>query len=153
MWHKNYTILCPKTWHRSKSDGKWKDTNPKKHLEWCTETNKNNNNKFVPLVKIFKWWRKNNCPDTIKYPKGITLEKIIADNISAESQNYEYMVYNTMKNIKDSFGRYIDLGLKIPVYDPGIPTDNLSDSYKFEDYKSFYNKLSRHIKILEENNF
>lgn len=125
----------------NKSDGNWKDTNPKKHLEWCTETNKNNNNRFVPLVKIFKWWRKNNCPVTIKYPKGITLEKIIADNISAESQNYEDMVYNTMKKIKNSFGKYIDLGLKIPVYDPGIPTDNLSDAYK-EDVE--YSQRNRH---------
>ena len=65
----------------NKNDGKWKKTNPKGHIEWCTRINQENHDKFVRIVKIFKWWRKNNCPPNIKYPKGITLEKIIADNL------------------------------------------------------------------------
>ena len=83
----------------NKKDGKWKRTNPKGHIEWCTRINKDNNNKFVRIVKIFKWWRKNNCPDNIKYPKGIALEKIVADNLYDCNNTYENIVFNTMKNI------------------------------------------------------
>lgn len=136
----------------NKKDGNWKKTNPKGHLEWCTKINKENNNKFVRIVKIFKWWRKNNCPDDIKYPKGITLEKIIADNLFDCNNTYEDIVFNTMKNIANFFKPYIDNGIKPFVSDPGIPTDNLSDCYEFEDYKCFYNKLEEHINILDKSN-
>lgn len=137
----------------NKKDGKWKRTNPKGHITWCSEVNKNHYNKFVRIVKIFKWWRKNNCPDDIKYPKGITLEKIIADNLYDCNNTYEDIVFNTMKNIKNKFEYYIKNGIKPFISDPGIPSDNLSDTYKFEDFKLFYDKISTHIKLLEETNF
>ena len=137
----------------NKKDGNWKKTNPKGHIEWCSKVNRENCNKFVRIVKIFKWWRKNNCPDDIKYPKGITLEKIIADNLYDCNNTYEDIVFNTMKNIKNKFEYYIKNGTKPFISDPGIPSDNLSDSYKFEDFKLFYDKISTHIKLLEESNF
>ena len=46
----------------SSKDGSWKVTDPKGHISWSTETNKSNNNEYKPLVKIFKWWRRTNCP-------------------------------------------------------------------------------------------
>ena len=137
----------------NKKDGNWKKTNPKGHIEWCSKVNRENCNKFVRIVKIFKWWRKNNCPDDIKYPKGITLEKIIADNLYDCNNTYEDIVFNTIKNIKNKFEYYIKNGTKPFISDPGIPSDNLSDSYKFEDFKLFYDKISTHIKLLEESNF
>lgn len=137
----------------NKKDGNWKKTNPKGHIEWCSKVNKKNCNKFVRIVKIFKWWRKNNCPDDIKYPKGITLEKIIADNLYDCNNTYEDIVFNTMKNIKNQFEYYIKNGIKPFISDPGILSDNLSDAYKFDDLKLFYDKISMHIKLLEESNF
>ncbi len=137
----------------NKKDGNWKKTNPKGHIEWCSNVNNENCNKFVRIVKIFKWWRKNNCPDDIKYPKGITLEKIIADNLYDCNNTYEDIVFNTMKNIKNQFEYYIKNGIKPFISDPGIPSDNLSDAYKFDDLKLFYDKISMHIKLLEESNF
>lgn len=137
----------------NKEDGNWKKTNPKGHIEWCSNVNKENYNKFVRIVKIFKWWRKNNCPEDIKYPKGITLEKIIADNLYDCDNTYEDIVFNTMKNIKNAFEHYIKNGIKPFISDPGIPSDNLSDSYEFNDFKSFYDKIKVHTKLLEESNF
>lgn len=137
----------------NKKDGKWKKTNPKGHITWCSEVNKNHYNKFVRIVKIFKWWRKNNCPENLKYPKGITLEKIIADNLYDCNNTYEDIVYNTMINIIDAFKLYIENGIKPFISDPGINSDNLSDDYEFNDFKSFYNKIKTHKKLLEETNF
>ena len=137
----------------NKKDGNWKKTNPKGHIEWCTKINKENNDKFVRIVKIFKWWRKINCPDNIKYPKGITLEKIIADNLYDCNNTYENIVFNTMKNITTTFKPYIENGIKLVLSDPGIPIDNLSDCYEFEDFKEFYKKLEKHINTLEKSNF
>ncbi len=137
----------------NKKDGTWKKTNPKGHINWCINMNKDNNDKFVRIVKIFKWWRKNNCPDTVKYPKGITLEKIVADNLYDCNNQYEKIVFNTMKNIQNAYEQYIETGIKPCVSDPGIPSNNLSDSYEFNDFKSFFNKIKTHIKLLEESNF
>lgn len=137
----------------NKKDGTWKKTNPKGHINWCINMNKDNNDKFVRIVKIFKWWRKNNCPDTVKYPKGITLEKIVADNLYDCNNQYEKIVFNTMKNIQNAYEQYIETGIKPFVSDPGIPSNNLSDSYEFNDFKSFFNKIKTHIKLLEESNF
>ncbi|HJJ15400.1 MAG TPA: hypothetical protein OIM60_03135 [Clostridiaceae bacterium] len=137
----------------NKKDGTWKKTNPKGHINWCINMNKDNNDKFVRIVKIFKWWRKNNCPDTVKYPKGITLEKIVADNLYDCNNQYEKIVFNTMKNIQNAYEQYIETGIKPFVSDPGIPSNNLSDSYEFNDFKSFFNKIKTHIKLLEEANF
>ena len=136
-----------------KKDGTWKKTNPKGHINWCINMNKDNNDKFVRIVKIFKWWRKNNCPDTVKYPKGITLEKIVADNLYDCNNQYEKIVFNTMKNIQNAYEQYIETGIKPFVSDPGIPSNNLSDSYEFNDFKSFFNKIKTHIKLLEESIF
>ncbi|MDL2289547.1 hypothetical protein LJB83_02150 [Clostridia bacterium OttesenSCG-928-F22] len=57
-------------------DGLWALTDPKGHIEWSTTVNGDNSNEYKPLVKIMKWWRRENCPESHKYPKGITLEKI-----------------------------------------------------------------------------
>ena len=137
----------------NKKDGKWKKTNPKGHITWCVEVNKKNCNKFVRILKIFKWWRKNNCPENVKYPKGITLEKIIADNLYDCNNKYEDIVYNTMINIVDTFELYIENGIKPFISDPGINSDNLSDDYEFSDFKSFYDKIKTHTKLLKETNF
>ena len=69
--------------------GGWTLTDPKGHIQWSTEINQSNNSEYKPLVKIIKWWRKTNCPDGKKYPKGIALEKIIADNMGDSSASTE----------------------------------------------------------------
>lgn len=137
----------------NKKNGTWKNTNPKGHIEWCSAVNKNNDKKFVRIVKIFKWWRKNNCPETVKYPKGITLEKMIADNLVECNNGYEKIIFDTMKNIENFLQMNIESETKPFISDPGIPYNNLSDSYEFNDFKSFYHKVKRHIKLLEETNF
>ena len=137
----------------NKNNGTWKLTNPKGHLEWCTEMNKKNNNRFVHIVKIFKWWRRVNCPESRKYPKGITLEKIISDNIHDCTDTYENIVYNTMKNIMEYLEPYIEDNNKPFIADPGINTDDLSEEYEFEDFKSFYNKIKLHVNKLNKDGF
>lgn len=76
--------------------GTWTKTDPKGHKSWSTNVNKDNNNEYKPLVKIFKWWRYINCPKEGKYPKGITLEKIIADNLGHSSLSTEDFFIATM---------------------------------------------------------
>ena len=132
----------------------WRITDPKGHISWSTEVNKNNQKKYKPLVKIFKWWRNTNCPTTKKYPKGITLEKIIADNLGDPSLSIEDFLIDTMQNIVNSYIYNCTLVKTMPyISDPSkrISGGNLLEGYLFEDFKAFIEKLKEHIELLNEN--
>lgn len=135
-------------------NGSWIKTDPKGHKTWSTEVNKNNNTEYKPLVKIFKWWRRTNCPDTEKYPKGITLEKIIADNLGDSSLSTEDFFISTIQNIISAYKEdYVDKGINPVISDPSdkIENNDLLAGYKTSDFKAFINKLSEHADILNTN--
>lgn len=121
----------------SSEDGSWSKTNPKGHITWSTEVNEEHNGKFKPLVKIFKWWRRENCPSYERWPKGITLEKIIADNLPEDDGAYEDLVLDTMENIVDSLKDEVDDGLVPTVVDPVLEKNDLSVGYTNGDFRSF----------------
>lgn len=136
----------------SSENGDWKITDPKGHKEWSTEINKNNNNEFKPLVKIFKWWRRTNCPIDKKYPKGITLEKLIADNIGDATLSTEDFLIDTMQKIVDNYADNITNGEMPCVDDPSdyISDNDLLSGYDFDDFKEFVEKIENHLKKLNE---
>ena len=134
-------------------NGGWELTDPKGHKTWSTEVNQDNNNEYKPLVKIIKWWRKEHCPANRKYPKGITLEKIIADNLGDSSSSTENFLIETMDNIISSYKEaYVDLGIMPVIYDPSDKNsqNNLLSGYTFEDFKAFIDKLVEHSNLLND---
>lgn len=135
-------------------NGSWTKTDPKGHKQWSTEVNKNHNTEYKPLVKIFKWWRRTNCPNTKKYPKGITLEKIIADNLGDSSLSTENFLIGTIQNIISAYREdYVDKNKNPIIYDPSekIENNNLLAGYTTDDFKSFIDKLSEHADLLNTN--
>lgn len=131
--------------------GNWTITDPKGHKSWSTEVNFNNNSKYKPLVKIFKWWRRVNCPSDVKYPKGITLEKIIADNLGDSSLSTEDFLISTMQNIISNYKEdFVDKGLNPVIDDPSdkIEDNDLLFKYEISDFSSFIFKLIEHEALL-----
>lgn len=131
--------------------GDWIKTDPKGHKSWSTTINVENNNKYKPLVKIFKWWRRTNCPEDVKYPKGITLEKIIADNIGESTIKTEDMLIETMQNIISAYKEdYVDLEENPVIEDPSekIEGNDLLSGYSENDFKEFILKIEEHIELL-----
>lgn len=140
-------------WICDSESGNWTKTDPKGHKTWSTSVNQENNDKYKPLVKIFKWWRHTNCPDDKKYPKGITLEKIIADNLGDSSLPTEDYLIATMQNIVSAYkSDYIDLD-KLPVIDDPsdkVKGNNLLDGYTVDDFAAFIDMLEEHLNKLNE---
>nr|WP_295681017.1 hypothetical protein [uncultured Lachnoclostridium sp.] len=135
----------------STSDGSWTLTDPKGHKKWSTDVNVKNSGQYKPLVKIFKWWRRVNCPDNIKYPKGITLEKIIADNIADATQSTENLLVGTMQNIITAYKEdYVNQEMIPIIEDPTITTNDLMAGYLFDDFKNFIEKIDEHLLILND---
>ena len=129
----------------------WSVTDPNGHKKWSTSINQDNNEKFKPLVKIFKWWRRKHCPEDIRYPKGITLEKIIADNIGDSSGSIEDLLIETMENIIAEYKEnYADRELVPELDDPSekIDGNNLLAGYSGEDFKDFIYKIDEHLNLL-----
>ena len=140
-------------WIGDLEDGGWTKTDPKGHKIWSTQTNQNNNNAYKPLVKIFKWWRRSNCPGNLKYPKGITLEKLIADNLGDTSASTETLLIGTMENIVSAYKEaYADIGAVPWIEDPSdkIRGNNLLEGYKADDFSAFIYKLDKHLKLLND---
>lgn len=131
--------------------GNWTLTDPKGHKAWSTEVNKENDAKYKPLVKIFKWWRRTNCPSDRKYPKGITLEKIIADNIGDYTLSTENFLIETMQNIISAYKEsFVSVGINPVIDDPSdkvIGNDLLSD-YSVKDFSAFIEKIEEHLNLL-----
>lgn len=133
--------------------GTWSVTDPKGHKSWSTSVNQDNNNEYKPLVKIFKWWRRTHCPEDVKYPKGITLEKLIADNLGDSSASTEDFLIETMGNIVAAYKEsYTDQGLVPYLDDPSdkIDSNDLLAGYSAEDFEAFISKLDEHIRLLND---
>jgi len=130
----------------------WTLTDPKGHITWSSEVNADNKMKYKPLVKMLKWWRRTNCPEGIKYPKGLALEKIIADNLPDSELNTENHLIGTMQAIITAYqDDYINVG-DIPVIrDPCLANNNLLSNCCFSDFEAFISKLSEHLELIEEN--
>lgn len=135
----------------SSQDGSWKRTDPKRHISWSSEVNQGFNNNYKPLVKIMKWWRRENCPSWAQFPKGITLEKMIADNLPEPDLTIEERVMQTMANLSTAYADELD-SFRVPfIEDPALSGNNLAAKYRHNDFVQFVNKLDEHLVLLAEN--
>ena len=99
---------------------------------------------------MMKRWRREHCPDKRRWPKGITLEKIIADCFPEGSSLYEELMIGVMENIFDSLSEELGDGGVPVVVDPALPTNNLAASYTEEDFRSFVEGLGESLRILQD---
>lgn len=140
-------------WICDSESGNWTKTDPKGHEDWSTSVNQDNNNNYKPLIKIFKWWRHMNCPDDKRYPKGITLEKIIADNLGDSTASTEDFLIETMENIVAAYKEeYSDKGRLPRIDDPSekIESNDLLAGYKGDDFNAFIDKINDQIRTLND---
>ncbi len=131
-------------------DGSWSKTDPKGHLEWSTQTNEEHNGAYKPTVKILKWWRRGNCPIGERWPKGITLEKIIADCFPEDVSRYEDILIGVFQNIVEEYETDVAMGLVPQIEDPKIPENDLASSYSLSDFQGFIEGIESALEILNE---
>lgn len=131
-------------------DEQWAMTNPERHKSWSTEVNAEADGKYKPLVKILKWWRKENCPEGRKYPKGIVLETLIADNLPDDYGCMEDYVVTTMDNLIVAVDDILETHSAPYVEDPAIDGSNMAEDYNCSDFLSFAEKLREHLETLAE---
>lgn len=124
----------------------WIFTDPRKQVQYTTNMNKTHDNDFVPLVKLFKWWRREFPINTShNHPKGIGMEKIVGDNISDGIHIGETFVL-TIEKMVSAYYLY-DLRDAVPfIADPGDTSSNLLKGFTSSDFRKFYKYLSENAK-------
>lgn len=128
----------------------WEETDPEGHIEWSTDINIENDSAYKPLVKIIKWWRRNNCPTNIKYPKGLALEVIVANNLGNCDLSIEDYLITCFENIVDAYSDDI-INKRVPyLQDPCIENNNLLRNFSFNDFHEFIKKIQEHLTLLGE---
>ena len=129
--------------------GMWLDTNPPAHTTWCTEVNQTAGGRFKPLVKLLKWWKRENFPD-LRRPKGFILETLVAMHMSYTETSYEELFLKLLKEIKSAYAFHVMVGAVPSIEDPGVPGNNVFSAVKFDEFKTFYDYVSKHIVLIED---
>lgn len=124
----------------------WMETNPPRHTSWTTEKNTASDGKFKPLVKEFKWWRRQN-PTVGKKPKGFVVECIVAENMDYYQTNHAELFVGTMEAIVKKYAWSI-LMRQVPfIADPGVPGNSVTYGMTFDSFEGFYNKVKKHAEV------
>ena len=86
-------------------------------------------------MKILKWWRREHCPEGLRWPKGITLEKMVADSFPEETGPYGDLVASVFRSMHDRCSDDLASGIVPFVDDPSLPGNDLAASYSIEDFR------------------
>ena len=124
----------------------WLRTNPPGHTAWTTQANAATGGRFKPLVKLFKWWRREN--KTVgKRPKGFVLEVLAAHHMNAAETHYGELFVGMLESIVASYAYEVSLGIVPSLEDPSMPGNNVLAGLSFAAFEGFYNKVKAHAAI------
>ena len=124
----------------------WRQTNPPRHTSWTTERNAASGGRFKPLVKEFKWWRRQNRTVGRK-PKGFVMECIVAENMDLNETDHAELFVGTMESIVSKYATWISIGQVPWITDPGVSTKSVTDGMTFAAFEGFYNKAKKHAEL------
>lgn len=130
-----------------KSEEQWLVTNPMGHNQWASAVNKKANGNFVPLVKLFKWWRRENLPH-LRRPKGFILEAMVAEHMDYKETSYEELFAKLLEKIRDEYEWTVQVGQVPYLKDPSVPSNNVFSRVKPEEFKRFYDMVDAHAKLV-----
>lgn len=130
-----------------KSEEQWLVTNPMGHNQWASAVNKKANGYFVPLVKLVKWWRRENLPH-LRRPKGFILETLVAAHMDYKETSYEELFAKFLEKVRDEYEWMVQVGQVPYLEDPSVPGNNVFSRVKQEEFKRFYDMADAHATLV-----
>lgn len=124
----------------------WLLTNPPKHTTWTTETNQAAGGRFKPLVKLNKWWRRENRTIS-KKPKGFVIECITAECMDYVETYYGELFVKTLEEIVEKYRLNVDLNIVPTIADPGGSGTPVTNGITPDAFNGFYNKVKKHAEL------
>lgn len=130
-----------------KSEEQWLVTNPMGHNQWASAVNKKANGYFVPLVKLVKWWCRENLPH-LRRPKGFILETLVAKHMDYKETSYEELFAKLLEKVCDEYEWMVQVGQVPYLEDPSVSGNNVFSRVKPEEFKRFYDMVNVHAKLV-----
>ena len=124
----------------------WLLTNPPGHTTWTTRINDLANGHFKPLVKLMKWWRRQN-PTIAKKPKGFVIECITAKCMNYSETYYGELFVQTLENIVNKYAVNVLLNTVPNISDPAGTGNFVTDGITPDAFAGFYNKAKAHAEL------
>ncbi len=124
----------------------WLPTNPPGHTTWTTATNQLAGGRFKPLVKLMKWWRREN-PTVSKKPKGFVIECIAAACMDYQETYYGELFVKTLEEITKRYEINSLLGTVPNIPDPAVPGNYVTTGITPAAFLGFYNKAKSHAEL------
>jgi hypothetical protein len=120
----------------------WRDSAPKEYTQWCRDQGE----EFARTVQMLKRWRDHN-QSVRQAVKSIVLQVMTAANLPGGTADAE-RIAGTLRRIADSLASYPE---EAPaVYNPVLPSENLTDGWRPSDYKNFRKVVSEAAALAEE---
>jgi len=122
--------------------GRWKGTNPPAHNDWSRDQNNAFDGRFKPLVKLFKWWRRENKSG--KRPKGFVLEVLVSKHAPLGETHYGEAFAQMFESIYASYGTLAESGIKPTIEDPSLSGNDILSKVSLTDWKNFIGRVRVH---------
>ena len=117
----------------------WTRTNPPVHTKWSSDQNKLFDGRFKPLVKIFKWWRREN--PTSRRPKGFVLEVLTALHAPKNEKHFGEAFTKLLENIYAAYAAMASIGMKPFIEDPAIRGNDILAKVTIAQWQAFIEKV------------
>ena len=121
----------------------WVRTNPPGHTQWTINANAATGGRFKPLVKINKWWRRQNRTVS-KRPKGFVIECITAACMDPNQTHIGELFVGTLETVVARYSGFVAAGLVPWIEDPGVPGNSVTNGMTFDAFEGFYWKAKEH---------
>ncbi|TAK20821.1 MAG: nucleotidyltransferase [Chloroflexota bacterium] len=123
----------------------WLPTNPPGHTTWTTARNAAAGGRFKPLVKLLKWWRRQN-PTTGRHPKGFIIECIAAECMDYEETHYGLLFVRTLERIVSRYLIETLSGFVPTIPDPAVAGNSVTRNVSYEEFRSFRDQAEKDAK-------
>ena len=120
--------------------GAWKFTNPPIHTDWSAGQNQRFNNRFKPLVKMLKWWRRAN-PTSSRKPKGFVLEMLLSRHGPTDETHFGEAFTKTLENLHAEHHLDALVGRKPFIADPAVSSSDILEKVTVPQWKEFVDKV------------
>ena len=118
--------------------GSWLFTNPPAHTDWSVQQNQWFGDRFKPLVKMLKWWRRHN-PTNSRRPKGFVLEVLVSMYGPPAETHYGEAFAQTLERIYNAYGTQVND--KPTIEDPAVHESDILAKVTVPQWRGFIDKV------------
>jgi len=122
-----------------RDSGRWQYTNPPVHTQWSRDRNAEFDGRFKKLVKLLKWWRRENPSG--RRPKGFILEVLVGLHGPKDETHLGEAFAQLLENIYDAYSRLAAAGFKPTIPDPAISSNDILGKVTLAQWKDFLEKV------------